>query len=75
MNKLSKLRIKLTKTRNGAADIETQVYSDIFDLDDKTKDKEKEIETIKRALKSQDSNMKKQLKNVYNGTEVTEVEK
>ena len=51
MNKLSKLRLKLVKAGSGAADVESQIYSDIFDLDDKTKEKEREIELLKRALR------------------------
>ena len=48
---MSKLRLKLAKTGGGAADVESQIYSDIFDLDDKTKEKEREIELLKRALR------------------------
>ena len=75
MNKFSKLRLKLAKTRNGAADVETQIYSDIFDLDDKIKEKEKEIEILRRSLKLQDSAMKKHFKHAYSGSEATELEK
>ena len=51
------------------------MFSDIFDLDDKTKEKEREIEVLKRALKFQDTSMKKHIRNAFNGTEATEIEK
>ena len=48
---MSKLRLRLAKTRNGAAAVETQLYSEIFNIDDKTKEQERGIELLKRALK------------------------
>ena len=51
------------------------MYQDIFDIDDKIKETEREIEVLKRAIKFQDTSMRKHLRNAYNGTEATEVEK
>ena len=76
MNRFSKLGVKLAMTGNrGAIDAETQIYSDIFDLDEKIREKQKEIELLKRSLKLQDCAMRKHLKHTYSGTEASELEK
>ena len=51
------------------------MYSEIFELDDKIKDKEREIVVLKRALKYQDTSMKKLLSKARNGAEATELER
>ena len=42
-----------------ARDPEATMYADIFDLDDHIKQKEKDIVVLERALRYQDSRLKK----------------
>ena len=47
----SKLKQKLEQTRKVRNDPEATIYADIFDLDDRIKQKEKDIVVLERALR------------------------
>ena len=53
LQKLIKLRDRLLKTTSAkdATDIESQMYAEIFELDEKIKNKEKDIQVLERALR------------------------
>lgn len=51
------------------------MYADIFDLDDRIKQKEKDIAVLERALRYQDSRIKKNIRNDQSGVEAEDFEK
>jgi hypothetical protein len=53
-----KLKEKLNKFKHGA-EYESYMYTSIFELEDKIKEKERAIELRERALKNLDTAMKK----------------
>lgn len=75
MNRLAKLRLRLTKSKHGAVDVETQIYQEIFDIDEKIKEKHREIELINRSLKQQDTTLRKHINNAFTGQEASDLEK
>ena len=68
------MKDKLLKTKNGN-DIERQLHENIFDVDVKIKEQERELKVLKRALNTQDSALKKYLLQAQDCAEATELER